>query len=49
MDAFAALQPTKRLGTAEEVADVITFLLSDEASFVSGVIIPVDGGWSNAG
>ncbi|WP_433828159.1 SDR family NAD(P)-dependent oxidoreductase [Actinoplanes sp. CA-015351] len=33
-----------RLGTAEDVADVITFLLSDQARFVTGQVIGVDGG-----
>jgi NAD(P)-dependent dehydrogenase (short-subunit alcohol dehydrogenase family) len=48
MDAFAAKLPIKRLGRPGEVAQVIAFLLSDDASYVSGVIIPVDGGWLNA-
>jgi 3-oxoacyl-[acyl-carrier protein] reductase len=34
----------RRLGTAEEVAKVIRFLVSDEASFVTGQILGVDGG-----
>ncbi len=32
-----------RLGTADEIASVVTFLVSDEASYVSGVYLPVDG------
>jgi NAD(P)-dependent dehydrogenase (short-subunit alcohol dehydrogenase family) len=39
-----AKHPLGRLGTAEEVARVALFLGSDEASFVTGVAVPVDGG-----
>lgn len=34
----------QRLGTPQDQANVVKFLLSDEASFISGTIIPVDGG-----
>jgi len=38
--------PLGRFGKPEEVAAVISFLASDAASYVSGVSIPVDGGWT---
>lgn len=36
--------PLARLGRPEEVADVVTWLIGPESSFVNGAIIPVDGG-----
>ncbi|SCV73347.1 BQ2448_7273 [Microbotryum intermedium] len=38
--------PMKRVGEAREVAHVIAFLLGVESSYVTGAVIPVDGGWS---
>jgi NAD(P)-dependent dehydrogenase (short-subunit alcohol dehydrogenase family) len=43
-EANAALQPIGRQAQAEEVARVATFLASDEASFMTGSIVTVDGG-----
>ena len=36
--------PAKRIGTAEEVAGAVSFLASEDAAYISGAVIPVDGG-----
>jgi NAD(P)-dependent dehydrogenase (short-subunit alcohol dehydrogenase family) len=41
--------PQGRYGTPEEVADAICFLISDQASYINGQILAVDGGFVNAG
>ncbi len=43
-EAVADRQPTKRLGQPEDMASAIVFLASDEASFISGSVLTVDGG-----
>lgn len=41
---FKARNPMGRFGTAEEIADTALFLLSNAASYINGVALPVDGG-----
>jgi 3-oxoacyl-[acyl-carrier protein] reductase len=36
--------PLQRLGDPDDVARVVRFLLSDDAAYVTGAVIPVDGG-----
>jgi NAD(P)-dependent dehydrogenase (short-subunit alcohol dehydrogenase family) len=38
--------PLKRVGTVEEIANCVVFLASDEAAYVTGANLMVDGGWS---
>jgi NAD(P)-dependent dehydrogenase (short-subunit alcohol dehydrogenase family) len=45
VDRLASLHPMGRLGRAEEVAQTVTWLCSDAASFVTGQAIAVDGGY----
>jgi hypothetical protein len=41
--------PMRRLGQPQEVADVVRFLASEQASYVTGAVVSVDGGWNAFG
>ena len=43
---FELQYPVRRTGVPEDIANAIAFLCSDEASFITGVTLPVDGGLS---
>ncbi len=45
-DRLVSLHPIGRLGRSEEVASIVTWLCSDEASYVSGSALLVDGGYA---
>ena len=46
MSQLAAMHPIGRYGTVDEVTAAAVFLVSDEASFVTGIVLPVDGGFT---
>lgn len=46
MSAIADSIPLRRLGTPEDVVNAAVFLVSDEASYITGTNLVVDGGWS---
>jgi NAD(P)-dependent dehydrogenase (short-subunit alcohol dehydrogenase family) len=45
LDQFVQMQPLGRMGTPEEIANAVTWLASEEASFVTGNAYPVEGGY----
>ncbi len=46
---IAAVHPLGRIGTCDEVAEAVACLLSDKMSFVTGIVLPLDGGRSILG
>lgn len=46
LDMLMAGHPIGRIGKADEIAAAVAFLASDEASFITGAILPVDGGYT---
>jgi NAD(P)-dependent dehydrogenase (short-subunit alcohol dehydrogenase family) len=45
-EVLADQHPIGRIGQVDEVAAVVAFLASDDASFITGALIPIDGGYS---
>ncbi|EUJ31973.1 short chain dehydrogenase [Listeria floridensis FSL S10-1187] len=43
---FVSVNPMKRFGRPQEVAYLVSFLLSDKATFINGAVVPIDGGQS---
>ena len=48
MQALAPMHPIGRVGQVSDVAAAILFLASEEASFITGVDLPVDGGFTKS-
>jgi NAD(P)-dependent dehydrogenase (short-subunit alcohol dehydrogenase family) len=46
IEQFTALEPLRRFGLPEEIANAVVWLCSDEASFVTGHVMAVDGGFT---
>lgn len=45
-DVMLLAQPTKKLITVEQVAEFVLFLCSEQASSITGSVLPIDGGWT---
>jgi NAD(P)-dependent dehydrogenase (short-subunit alcohol dehydrogenase family) len=46
LKALTANEPIGRIGTPEEIAEAVVWLCSKKSSFVTGVALAVDGGWT---
>lgn len=45
-DVIKSAHPTGRMVTVEQVADLVVYLCSDQASAITGCVLPIDGGWT---
>jgi NAD(P)-dependent dehydrogenase (short-subunit alcohol dehydrogenase family) len=48
-EAYTSAIPMKRYGAPDEIAAAVSFLASENAAYITGVAIPVDGGFMSAG
>ncbi|MFO8109038.1 MAG: SDR family oxidoreductase [Thermoplasmata archaeon] len=48
LDNFARNIPLERIGQPNELGEVVAFLCSKRSSYITGVAVPVDGGWSRS-
>ena len=49
MEGLLSHIPMGRQGTPEEIANAVAFLASDAATYITGAVLPVDGGWTCGG
>lgn len=49
IDRYMSRTPMGRMGDPSELANAVAFLASPQASYITGVVLPVDGGWAAAG
>jgi NAD(P)-dependent dehydrogenase (short-subunit alcohol dehydrogenase family) len=48
-EAYTSAIPEKRYGTPAEIASAVSFLASEQAAYITGIALPVDGGFMSAG
>jgi len=48
-DLYMSRIPMDRLAQPKEIADAVAYLISPKSSYITGVVLPVDGGWAAAG
>lgn len=49
LESYLERIPMGRIGRPEDIADAVAYLASEQAGYISGVVLPVDGGWAGSG